>query len=464
MLQNSTQCTSGSFLSVMISLLSMYFETPPVPNIDLNEWWGPECLQGHQDTSIRLFRIEFNESMIEDLRHRLRNTRQLTPPLKDSGSEYGFNTYEIPGWLQYWAEEYPFHERERMINRYPQYRTNIQGLNVHFVRVTPEVPPGVEVVPLLLLHGWPTSFLDFYELIPTLTTVSKDRGFAIEVIAASLPGFGFSEGAVRPGFGADKIAVVLRNLMHRLGHKKFYVHGADWGSVVASNIATFFPLEVLGYHSSMPSNNSPIALILRLIGAVRPSLVVRPELEDRMYPLYTQLDKILKEFGYFYIQATKPDTVDIALTDSPAGLLAYYFEKISVATRIYYRYMADGGLKNHFTREQLIDNLMMYWVPNSIATAGRIYAESNSLRYFSLQIYSIPSEVPTWIMQAKYEISYIPPWMYQLKYPNLLNETVLDTGGHFLALELPHVLAEDILQAMIEFQRWHEQHKVHIEL
>ncbi|CAK1589853.1 unnamed protein product [Parnassius mnemosyne] len=155
---------------------------------------------------------------------------------------------------------------------------------------------------------------------------------------------------------------------------------------------------------------------------------------------------------------------DIALTDSPAGLLAYYFEKISVATRIYYRYMADGGLKNHFTREQLIDNLMMYWVPNSIATAGRIYAESNSLRYFSLQIYSIPSEVPTWIMQAKYEISYIPPWMYQLKYPNLLNETVLDTGGHFLALELPHVLAEDILQAMIEFQRWHEQHKVHIEL
>ncbi|XP_014358001.2 juvenile hormone epoxide hydrolase [Papilio machaon] len=275
----------------------------------------------------------------------------------------------------------------------------------------------------------------------------------MEVIAASMPGFAFSDGSVRPGFGVDKMAVVLRNLMHRLGHKKFYVHGADWGSVVMSNMATFFPNEVLGYHSSMPTVMSPLQAFARIVGDYFPSLVVREEVADRMYPLSNFFNKIVRESGYFHLQATKPDTVDIALTDSPAGLLAYYFEKISVGTRHHYRNRTDGGLELHYTKEQLIDNLMVYWVSNSVATAGRIYAESFGPRYFSLRMDSIPSSVPAWILQAKYEISYIPPWMYKLKFPNLVNETVLDTGGHFLALELPLVLAADIDRAMVEFRR-----------
>ncbi|XP_013138350.1 PREDICTED: juvenile hormone epoxide hydrolase-like, partial [Papilio polytes] len=361
----------------------------------------------------------------------------------------------------YWAEQYPFEERMIEINKYPQYKTNIQGLDVHFVRVTPEVPLGVRVVPLLVLHGWPSSFLDFYPMIPVLTSVSPYRDFAIEVIAASLPGFAFSDGAIRPGFGVDKMAVVLRNLMQRLGYKKFYVHGADWGSVVLSNMATFFPDEILGYHSSMPTNVSPLQLFARIVGNYFPSLVVRPEVADRMYPLSKFLNKIILESGYFHLQATKPDTIDIALTDSPAGLLAYYFEKISVGTREHYRYRSDGGLQLHYTKEQLIDNLMVYWISNSMATAGRIYAESFSPRYFGLRMDSIPSSVPAWILQAKYEISYIPPWLYKLKFPNLINETTLDTGGHFLALELPLVLAEDIMKAMVQFR---SQYKGHDEL
>ncbi|XP_068624243.1 juvenile hormone epoxide hydrolase-like [Battus philenor] len=397
--------------------------------------------------------------MIADLKFRLSNTRQLTPPLEGTGSEYGFNTNETYRWIWYWMNQYPFQERLLKINRYPQYRTNIQGLDVHFMRVRPEVPQGMEIVPILMLHGWPSSFLDFQEFIPILTAVDPDRDFAIEVIAASLPGFAFSDGAVRPGFGVDKMAVVLRNLMHRLGHKRFYVHGADWGSVVLSNMATFFPEEVLGYHTSMPVNASPILMFLRLIGALKPSLVVSKPVEDRMYPLKTYLEKIIGEFGYFYIQATKPDTVGESLTDSPAGLLAYYFEKISVGTRFYYRLRADGGLLLHFTPETLIDNLMMYWISNSIGTAGRIYAESFGPRYLSLDIDSIPSPVPTCILQAKYEIAYTPPWMFRYKFHNLLHETILETGGHFLALELPEILAKDVLQAVVRFRQWHCERK-----
>ncbi|CAH2058422.1 unnamed protein product, partial [Iphiclides podalirius] len=454
---------AAPILSGLTSLLFLFMGTPPVPKVDVDEWWGPEYLKGLQDTSVRPFRVEFNNSMVEDLRFRLRNTRQLTPPLEGTASEYGFNTNQMAHWIRYWADEYPFQERLHYINKYNQYKTNIQGLDVHFVRVTPQVPQGMEVIPLLMLHGWPSSFLDFYEIIPTLTAVTENSDFAIEVIAASLPGFAFSDGAVRPGFGVDKMAVVLRNLMRRLGHKKFYIHGADWGSVVLNNMATFFPEEVLGYHSSMPSNLSPTQLILRAIGALYPPLVVRPEVEDRMYPVPRFLAKLLRESGYFHQQATKPDTVAVALTDSPAGLLAYYFEKISVGTRGYYTQLADGGLLMHFTREQLIDNLMMYWTSNSIATAGRIYAESFSPRYFRKRIDSIPSPVPAWMLQAKYEISYIPPWMYQMKYPNLLNETILDVGGHFLAMELPQVLAEDVLRAIVQFRRWHIA-KAHTEL
>ncbi|XP_013163336.1 PREDICTED: juvenile hormone epoxide hydrolase-like [Papilio xuthus] len=449
--------SNNESLSLLISFLSLFIQTPPLPEINVNEWWGPRHLKSIQDTSIRPFVVEFNASMIADLRHRLRNTRQMTPPLEGTGSEYGFNTNEIPRWLRYWAEEYPYQDRVVEINKYPQYKTNIQGLDVHFVRVIPKVPIGIEVVPLLVLHGWPSSYLDFYALIPVLTSVSPHRDFVIEVIAASLPGFAFSDGAVRPGFGVDKMAVVLRNLMHRLGHKKFYTHGADWGSVVMSNMATFFPNEVLGYHSSMPTIFSPLQAFARIVGDYFPSLVVRPEVADRMYPLSNFLSKIVRESGYFHLQATKPDTVDIALTDSPAGLLAYFFEKISVGTREYYQHRADGGLELHYTKEQLVDNLMVYWASDSVATAGRIYADSFSPRYFSLRTDSIQSSVPAWILQAKYEISYIPPWMYKLKFPNLVNETVLDTGGHFLALELPVVLAEDIVRAVVEFRRL--QHK-----
>ncbi|KAM3958015.1 juvenile hormone epoxide hydrolase-like [Aphomia sociella] len=431
----------------------LHFKSPPpLPDLDYNAWWGPAELKSKQDISIRPFKINFTESMINDLKTRLKGHRTFTPPLEGVGFEYGFNTKSLDSWIRYWAEEYPFSEREKFINQFPQYKTNVQGLDIHFVRVKPQVPPTVEVVPLLLLHGWPSSVLEFYSVAPLLTALSKDRDFALELIIPSLPGYGYSDAAVRPGLGATEVAVVLRNLMHRLGHKRFYIQGGDWGGIICSFMATLFPKEVLGFHTNFGLTTDKRAFMLQTLIAIYPSLFMDSELVDRLYPLTKTLSFLIEESGYLHIQATKPDTLGVALTDSPAGLLAYILEKTSTATRPSYRQLVDGGLNKDFTREHLIDNLMVYWSSGSITSSLRLYAESFCKKQFSLNIAQIPTSVPTWVIQAKYEIAYQPPIVLKIKYHNLINVNPIHIGGHFLASQLPQVFADDLLNAMSTFR------------
>lgn len=426
---------------------------PPVPDLDLNEWWGPESKRGKQDTSVTPFTIKFGDVNVADLKARLKRAGPFVPPLEGVGFKYGFNSNQINNWLKYWAEQYDFKEREKFLNQYPQFKTNIQGLDIHFIKVTPKVPAGVEIVPLLLLHGWPGSVREFYEAIPLLTAVHKDRNFAIEVIVPSIPGYGFSDPAVRPGLGATQVAVVFRNLMQRLGYKHFYVQGGDWGSIIGSNMAVLFPKEVLGYHSNVGFTMSTKGTIVELLGSLYPSLIVDSHLAERMYPQSKKFSFMLEETGYLHIQASKPDTVGVALSDSPAGLLAYILEKFSTWTRPDHRLKSDGGLDFRFTKEQLIDNLMMYWASNSITTSMRLYSETFNAKTMSLGMDNIPTSVPTWIIQAKYELAYQPPFILKYKFPNLVNVTVIEDGGHFLAFELPKIFSEDVLKAMVEFRK-----------
>ncbi|XP_063394557.1 juvenile hormone epoxide hydrolase-like [Cydia fagiglandana] len=425
---------------------------PPVPEVDLNAWWGPTELKGKQDTSIRPFKVTFSESMIKDLRERLNNHRKWTPPLENVGLQYGFNSKQLDSWISYWSERYNFQERERFFNKFPHYKTNIQGLDIHFIRVKPQVPAGVEVVPVLLMHGWPGSVREFYEALPLLTAVSKDRDFAIEAIVPSLPGYGFSDGAIRPGLGAVEVSVVFRNLMQRLGFKKFYAQGGDWGSAVGTSMATLFQDEVLGWHTNFAMVQSPYAMVQMLLGSVLPSLVVEPHLVERLYPLGKTFSSLMEESGYMHIQATKPDTVGVALSDSPSGLMAYILEKFSTGTNPNRKSRADGGLEERFTRDQLIDNLMVYWCTNSITTSVRLYAESFGTG-FRRTLDKIPTFVPTWILQARHEIMYQPPTILKEKFPNTVGVTVLQDGGHFIAFEMPETLAADVLKAISAFRK-----------
>ncbi|KAJ2945016.1 hypothetical protein O0L34_g1912 [Tuta absoluta] len=429
---------------------------PKPPHFALDEWWGPKEIKGKTDASIRHFQVIFDDAMIKDLKERLQRHRPFTPPLEGVGFQYGFNGKQLDSWVNYWATKYNFTERQKFFNQFPQYKTNIQGLDIQFIRVTPQVPANIKVVPILLMHGWPGSVREFYEAIPLLTQQRPGYDFVFEVVAPSIPGYGFSDPAVRPGLAAPHVGVVFRNLMHRLGHKKFYVQGGDWGAAIAGAISTIFPDEVLGYHSNMLTSLSPCAMISQLFGAIYPSLVIDSKLVDRWYPLGAFYSYILEEFGYMHLQSTKPDTVGVALTDSPSGLLAYILEKFSTWTSKDFRSLPDGGLGKKFSKDQLIDNLMVYWSTNSITTSMRLYSETMNSKAKELMMADVPTPVPTWAIQAKHEIFYTPPWLLKKKYTNLLDTTVVDDGGHFFAFELPKVFSDDVFKAVKAFREFHK--------
>ncbi|KAI5645212.1 alpha/beta hydrolase fold domain-containing protein [Phthorimaea operculella] len=404
----------------------------------IQEWWGPKELQGREDTSIRPAKIHFDNKMIKDLQKRLRRTISFDPPLEDSGFTYGFNSDAIGYWIKYWAEEYPFKQREAYLNQFPQFKTNIQGLDIHFIHVKPKVKSKKEVIPLLILHGWAGSIREFYDAIPLLIADSRDRDFVVEVIVPCLPGFGFSDPTNRQGLGAAHMAVIMRNLMHRLGFERFYIQGGDWGGFIGSNIATIFPQEVLGFHTNW-------ALVMSSAPALRSLVPVAP--------------LIMEETGYLHIAATKPDTLGIALTDSPAGLLAFLLEKLSTSVDHSNRQLADGGLHNTFPPETLIDDVMFYWTTRSMATSIRLYAENFNKKYQALGVERTPTTVPTWVTQGKFELNFQPAEILKTKYQNLLNATSLDFGGHFFAMELPQVYSENVLIALKAFRAWHQTQK-----
>lgn len=227
-----------------------------------------------------------------------------------------------------------------------------------------------------MLHGWPGSFREFYGVIPLLTQPQEGKDFVFELIIASLPGFGFSQPASKPGLGALECAVVFKNLMQRLGFEKYYLHGGDWGAVIVTAMSSLYPNSVLGMHSTMCFDDSPSATIKMILGSFYPSFIIDKKYENKIYPISATFERMLLEFGYMHLQATKPDTVGVGLNDSPVGLAAYILEKYITWTNEDGKTLPDGGLKQKYSYVELLDTVMIYWVTNSITTSMRIYAES----------------------------------------------------------------------------------------
>lgn len=247
--------------------------------------------------------------MVKDLQQRLKNARPFTPPLEGVQQQYGINANLLKEIVEFWKSNYNWKGREHFLNKFPQFKVNVQGLDIHYIHVKPEVTPDIQVLPVLLLHGWPGSVREFYELIPILTKVNQKRDYVFEVIAPSLPGYGFSDGAVRPGLGAAEVAVVFKNFMERLGFKRYYLQGGDWGGILVQHMATFFPEKVLGMHSNMCFVNTPLSNLITFIASYYPRLIIDKEHESLVYPMSSYFKRIIEETGYMHIQATKPDTV-----------------------------------------------------------------------------------------------------------------------------------------------------------
>ncbi|XP_070533907.1 epoxide hydrolase 1-like isoform X2 [Ptychodera flava] len=440
-------------LTLLVVVLSVFLglyltsSEPATPPEYGDGWWGRgERPEEEEDTSIRQVWISIPDSFIEDLNARL-DRRRLFQNLEDSKFNYGFNPLYMQSVVHYWRNNFNWKQQEQVLNTYDHYKTKIEGLDVHFVHVKPKVEDPSKVRPLLMVHGWPGSFYEFYKILPMLTDPLNHGGSeddVFEVILPSIPGYGFSEAPYKQGFDAIAAARVFDKLMVRLGFEKYYYQGGDWGSLIGYYLSLIQPSHVLGYHSNMPAGQPPYYFVKLAIGSIFPSLVIDDDEYDRVFPLGEKFTQLMAASGYMHLQATKPDTAGYGLTDSPVGLAAYILEKFSGWTNPAYNDLEDGGLEKHFSIDDLLTNVMIYWVNGNIAPSMRFYKESIP------KMLSEPANhvvnVPTGIAALKYELGYMPEnWARQI-YPDLVSYTRMPRGGHFAAMEEPLLLAEDLRQ------------------
>ncbi|XP_014286822.1 juvenile hormone epoxide hydrolase 2 [Halyomorpha halys] len=411
---------------------------PPLPQLHL-KYWGPGN-EKPDDQSIRPFRIKFPQSDIIQLKNRLNSTRSPSPPLENTNFQYGFNTYYMNDLLDFWTTEYNWTEREAHLNKFPQYITEIGGLGLHFVHVKPD-PSQVKdkkVFPLLVIHGWPSIPSEFFHLIPLLTTPRPNVDFSFEVVIPSLPGFGFSEGPSKKGLNTAETALILDKLMERLGFKSYYIHGEDWGSIIGMAQAILRSDRVLGLHSTLCVPLTQKSMFYTTLSAFFPRIFVEEPMRDYFAEQWSFL---LEESGYYHIQATKPDTIGIALTDSPTGFAAYILEKVLTARNRHAKFLPDGGLRN-IDKLKVLDNIMVLWLTKTVTSSLRIYAE-NSPEYLIL-IHQYPVSVPSACVWFKNEIAYFPKIAVEAAFTNLLSFNIYPRGGHFAALDEPKLLSDDI--------------------
>ncbi|KAG8180082.1 hypothetical protein JTE90_027862 [Oedothorax gibbosus] len=411
------------------------------------DWFGKgNGDDGEEDSSIRPFKVDIPEEVLVDLRQRLERTR-FEPPLEDIKFNYGFNSDYLQQVVKYWKDEYNWRKEEVYLNQFPHFKTKILGLDVHFVRVQPTLPPGsdMQVVPILMVHGWPGSFLEFYKILPLLTTPSSERDFVFEVVCPSIPGYGFSESPCRKGLDATVSARMFRILMQdRLGHKKFYVQGGDWGSFITSIMARKYPECVLGVHLNMfGSNPKGLDAVKALIVAYLPFLIPKEQF-DMFYPIKDRAAFFMQETGYFHLQTTKPDTVGCGMTDSPAGMAAYILEKFSTWTLRDGRDLQDGGLLRKYTLDELLTNVMLYWVNNNFTASVRFYKENVDM-INKARSEQVPITVPCGLALFPQELMGMPRCLMSSQVKDLVTYNVLPRGGHFAAFEEPQLLAEDVI-------------------
>lgn len=423
---------------------------PPMPVVE-QKWFGPGQSRA-EDKSIKTFSINVPDKILTDLKTRIKlDTARLKTshpsPLEDTAFTYGFNSNYLTSTVaDYWLNKYDWRAQEKMLNKFPQFVTNVDGINVHFLHVKPDskLAKGKTVLPLLVSHGWPGSVIEFVKIIPMLTTPAKDSDFVFEVVAPSIPGYGYSSAPAKSGFHAGHCARIFVEVMNRLGHDKFYAQGGDWGSLISAAMATLYPEKLHGLHLNMAVSNVPSANLKLFLSSLRPSLFLDAKDYAKVLPLGEKFKFLLLESGYLHIQATKPDTVGIGLNTSPLGLASYILEKFSTWTNKNNRHAVDGNLTGKFSLDDLLNNVMLYWVTGSITSSQRFYAE-NFGNEVILALDRQPVHVPTGVAAFPEELFVQPKSFLSGKFHNILTYNDMERGGHFAAFEEPQLLANDII-------------------
>ncbi|XP_074532196.1 epoxide hydrolase 1 [Halichoeres trimaculatus] len=441
------QALVGSVVAAGGLLAYLYHKRKQVKTIPLVEgWWGAGEKPPREDDTIKPFEVETSDEEIQDLHERIDKSR-YTDPLEDACFQYGFNSTYLKTVVSYWRHKFDWKKQVAVLNKYPHFKTKIEGLDVHFIHVRPPHRGHQRVLPLMLVHGWPGSFFEFYKILPLLTESQDDVVF--EVICPSIPGYGFSEAPHKQGFDSIAAARIFLTLMERLGFSQFYVQGGDWGSLITTNMAQLKPECVRGLHLNMINSNRGFKVLLSLIiGPYLPFLVgLTREDVRRLFPYFEKnVWELLRESGYFHIQATKPDTAGCGLNNSPVGLAAYILEKFSTWTDMKNRNLEDGGLERKFSLDELLTNVMIYWTTGTIVSSMRFYKENFKGNPENRVDAKTGIFVPTGLAAFPGELIHCPKSWAQLRYRKIYSYTYMPRGGHFAAFEEPQLLADDIIQ------------------
>uniref|UniRef100_A0A3Q3XB42 Epoxide hydrolase n=1 Tax=Mola mola TaxID=94237 RepID=A0A3Q3XB42_MOLML len=442
------------FIEVLLALVIgglVYFLVPKSRSQVLKTddgWWGVGAPpHGGEDITIHPFKVTTSDEELEDLHRRIDQSRPV-PSLEDSQFNYGFNSHYLQKVVSYWRNDFDWRRQVDKLNQYPHFKINIEGINVHYVHVKPKkVPEGTTAIPLIMVHGWPGSFYEFYGLIPLLTEPSDPDDHVFEVVCPSIPGYGFSEAPHKKGFDSVCAARIFHKLMKHLGFQQFYAHGGDWGWLVTTNMAQLEPGTVKGLHVNFaPPSKPTLPVVLSImLGRCFPKIFgfTDMDIQNLFPPMEKLVVESIKESGYMHIQATKPDTVGRGLNDSPVGLAAYILEKFSTWTSRDFRNLEDGGLTRKFSLDDLLTNVMIYWTSGCIVSSMRFYKE-NFGKGFNQPHSKIQVFVPTGFACFPNELMHTPHLWVKQKYHKLLSFTTMARGGHFAAMEEPHLMADDI--------------------
>ncbi|MDH3684951.1 MAG: epoxide hydrolase 1 [Myxococcales bacterium] len=369
-------------------------------------------------SEITPFRIEATDDELEDLRRRLRATRWPDRETVDDWNQ-GIPLAYVQEVCAYWADQYDWRAREAHLNQFPQWKTEIDGLDIHFVHVR---SPHEDALPLVITHGWPGTFVEFHKVIEPLTNPTAHGGSAddaFHVVCPAPPGYGFSGKPTKTGWGADRIAGAWDQLMRSLGYDRYVAQGGDWGALITTCIGVQNLGHCAAIHLNMPIAPPDPETMGDLTEAEKRALEGMKHYQDW-------------DSGYSKQQSTRPQTLGYGLADSPAGQAAWILEK-------FWSWMdCNGHPENVVTRDELLDNVMLYWLPDTGASSARLYWES--FRSTNLD----PVTLPTGCSLFPGEIFRTSRRWAEKRFQQLIYWNELDVGGHFAAFEQPEAFVNEL--------------------
>jgi len=389
-----------------------------------------------QGADIRPFKIDTPEAALVDLRKRISATRWPNRETVTDQSQ-GVRLAQIQALVHYWETEYDWRKVEAKLNALPQFVTEIDGLDIHFIHVRSRHP---NALPLIITHGWPGSILELVKTIGPLidpTSYSGSAEDAFDLVLPSMPGYGFSGKPTGIGWGIERMGRAWDVLMKRLGYEHYVSQGGDWGAVVADAMGRQAPKGLLGIHVNMPATvPADIASALQN-GDPMPAGLSQKEQTAfaSMRKLYT------KGSGYAGMMVTRPQTLGYGLADSPVALAAFFLDKFNDWT------YSGGNAERSLTKDEMLDDITLYWLTNTGTSGAQLYWENNNNNFNAREQKTAEISVPVSITVFPGEIYQAPRSWAERAYPKLTYFNEVEKGGHFAAWEQPQLFSEELRAA-----------------